>query len=151
MKIYFLTHINMNLISENISLSPFQQKKLVAAADKGKAIRIRLTNKQVQDGEHNVFLDEQQAKRLKKARLLNKGLFINFGEPLLDSNKQEGGIIPLLIPIVTAILSTAAAFATDKALKAIDKGISKKGKGLAPLGTSVGGHVNFCHTCGHSL
>lgn len=76
----------MDYVSVNLSLSDAQKSNLM----KGKTVQVSASS--IGTGE-SVHMGQNKAKRLHKAKTLNKGCRLTLSEPEIAANKQQGGAI----------------------------------------------------------
>ena len=126
----------------SLALTDGQVKKLGSAIKNDKGITIRL--KKIQQGNVPLLLTQTQINHLDKKAKANKGADLKHAQ--VSAMKKDGGILPLLLAAIPALITAGKAAAAATALGAagglgklaVDKitgrglrlGPSKKGKGL---------------------
>ena len=122
-----------------IGLNDYQISKLKRAFKKNEPVSLKFSNKQLQEDTYEVNVSVQQMKRLISAMKskAKRGIILKL------TNKQVGGFLPALMPLlptlISGVLSGAAGYGTTKALDAITgnglyrlgqtgKGVKKKNK-----------------------
>ena len=128
----------------SLTLTDGQVKKLSSAIKNEKGITIRL--KKIQKGNIPLLLTQTQINHLDKKAKANKGADLKLSHAQVSAMKKDGGILPLLLAAIPALITAGKAAAAATALGAagglgklaVDKisgrglrlGPSKKGKGL---------------------
>jgi hypothetical protein len=144
-----------------VDLTDGQRKKLMSAVEKSSPLTLKFKHEQLGKGTELLFT-QRQINKLAKAMSEGMGAQIKFSQAVVRKMKS-GGILPVLaalaplgIALLSGALSTASAYGTSKAIKAIEKGAEKKkgrgsrrGRGRGGKLYQLGGNSSGgCMACG---
>ena len=116
----------------NVSLTPGKIKTLGSKGAMQIGATIMLKSANMSAGPHNLALTKTQLSHFNKARAAGKGTRIKFSKDAISNMIKSGGILPFLIPAITALatgaLSGAAGWGTRKILDKATGGAIKRKK-----------------------
>ncbi len=99
----------MTYINYNVTVSDGQKKKIRSSYADGEGVSIRLSYKDLLDGEDVIALTKTQYSRVLKAKENGKGLEIKMSPAQVKANlKIEGGFLSALLGLATRFLPTIA-------------------------------------------
>ena len=144
----------MSFVKTEVNLTKGQMKSLRNAIEKKSPVNIKFSATQLKkkNGLIPFMVTKTQFNNMNKAFSQNKGLMLKLSKRQIMAMKKDGGILPLLVPVLTAVGTAAVGaitgFAVNKALTSIDKAVSGgtygegictscNGSGLAPFGTGL--------------
>ena len=124
-------------ISTNVNLTENQIQKLRQAVNANCAATSIRINADDLDGDHTIFLNNAQHRKLENARDRGKGLTVKMSSKQLKHNvKTQGGFLGALLPALGAVARVAAPALMGVAKKAIPALATGALSGLASTGVS---------------
>jgi len=117
----------MSFDSIQIPFNKSHLEQLKNAVQSNNPVNIKLSAQQLKklDGLIPFLVTKTQANRIMKSKMNGKGMTLRVSKRQLMANKKNGGFLPFLIPVATAVLSSVASYGATKAIEGIEGAVSK--------------------------